>query len=147
MAPGRRGALIRSPRKATILTMNNMPERRLFLSAAAAGLLFASVGSGFATSPLKLEFVTHAAFFSAETKQPKTIDPQVFVEDASAPETTGPQGIKHVAGVRPPFIEQDPKTSKLFNAEHQPLGFELQSWLFFSDTASTTEKDDKVMLD
>ena len=99
--------------------MNNMPERRLFLSAAAAGLLFASVGSGFATSPLKLEFVTHAAFFSAETKQPKTIDPQVFVEDASAPETTGPQGIKHVAGVRPPFIDQDPKTSTLFNAEHK----------------------------
>jgi hypothetical protein len=127
--------------------MKKSLERRLFLSAAAAGLLIASVGSSFAASPLKLEFVTHAVFFSAETKQPKTLDPQVFVEDASARETTGPQGIKHVAGVRPPLVEQDPKTSKLFNAEHQPLGFELQSWLAATGTVSITEKDDKVMLD
>jgi hypothetical protein len=122
-------------------------ERRLFLPAAVAGLLIASVGSGFAASPLKLEFATHAAFFSAETKQPKTLDPQVFVEDASAPEATGPQGIKHVAGVRPPFIDQDPKTSKLFNAEHKPLGFDLQSWLSATGGVTIAEKDGKVTLD
>jgi hypothetical protein len=105
------------------------------------------VGGVFAASPLKLEFVTHAAFFSAETKQPKTLDPQVFVEDSAAPETTGPQGIKHVAGVRPPFIDQDPKTSKLFSAEHKALGFDLQSWLAATGTASITENDDgKVTL-
>ncbi len=122
-------------------------ERHLVLSATAAGLLFASVGGIFAASPLKLEFVTHASFFSAETKQPKVLDPQVFVEDSAAPEATGPQGIKHVAGVRPPFIDQDPKTSKLFNAEHKPLGFDLQSWLAATGTVSITEKDGKVTLE
>jgi len=72
----------------------------------------------------RLGFVTHAAF-AAETKQPKAVDPQVFVEDASAQEATGPQGIKHDAGIRPALIDQDAKTSKLFNAEHKPLGFDL----------------------
>lgn len=127
--------------------MQKTHERRLILSAAAAGLLIASVGSGFAASPVKLEFVTHAAFFSAETKQLKTVDPQVFVEDVSAWEATGPQGIKHVAGVRPPFIDQDPKTSKLFNAEHKPLGFDLQSWLSATGSVTIAEKDGKVTLD
>ena len=105
--------------------MKKRHERRLIVSAAAAGLLIASVGSGFAASPLKLEFVRHAAFFSAGTKQPKTLDPHVFIEDASAPEATGPQNIKHVAGVRPALVDLDAKTSKLFNAEHKPLGFDL----------------------
>ncbi len=127
--------------------MHKTRERFLVLLAAAAGLLFASVGGVYAASPLKLKFVTHAAFFSSETKQPKTLDPQVFVEDASAPEATGPQGIKHVAGVRPPFIDQDPKTSQLFNAEHKPLGFDLQSWLAATGTVSITEKDGKVTLE
>lgn len=127
--------------------MKKSLERCLLLSAAATGLLIASVGSSFAASPLKLDFVTHAAFFSAETKQPKTLDPQVFVEDASASEATGPQGIKHVAGVRPAYIDQDARTSKLFNAEHKPLGFDLQSWLSAIGTATIAEKDGKVTLD
>ena len=127
--------------------MKRMLTRRLFLSTATAGLLVASVGGGFAASPLKLAFVTHAAFFSAETKQPKVLDPQVFVEDASAQETTGPQGIKHSAGVRPPLIDQDVKTSKLFNAEHKPLGFDLQSWLSATGTVTITEKDSKMTLE
>lgn len=125
--------------------MKKSLERRLLVSAA-AGLLIASVGSSFAAPSLKLEFVTHAAFFSAEAKQPKTLDPQVFVEDASAQEATGPQGIKHVAGVRPPFVDQDPKASKLFNAEHKPLGFDLQSWLSATGAVTIAEKDGKVRL-
>jgi hypothetical protein len=122
-------------------------NRRLVVLAAAAAALLTSVENGSSATPLKMTFVTHAAFFSAETKQPKALDPQVFVEDASAPEATGPQGIKHVAGVRPPFIDQDPKTSKLFNAEHKPLGFDLQSWLAATGTVSVTEKDGKVTLE
>ncbi|MCS3725358.1 hypothetical protein [Bradyrhizobium betae] len=122
-------------------------NRRIVVLAAAGGLLLTSFETGFAASPIKPAFVTHAAFFSAETKQPKTLDPQVFVEDASAPEATGPQGIKHVAGVRPPFIDQDPKTSKLFNAEHKPLGFDLQSWLAATGTVTITEKDGKATLE
>src|SRR5712691_6173328 len=46
---------------------------------AVAALLLASVGGGFAPSPLKMDFVRHAAFFSTEFKQQKALDPQVFI--------------------------------------------------------------------
>ena len=91
-----------------------------------------------AATPLKLTFETHAAFFSSETKQPKAIDPEVFVQDAPAKAATGPQGIKHVRGMRPAFIGQDPKSSKLFNANAKPLGFTLGQWLGASGSASIT---------
>ncbi|WP_199900079.1 hypothetical protein [Rhodopseudomonas sp. B29] len=94
---------------------------------------------------MALSFETHAAFFSTETEQPSAVDPQVFVEDAAAPEATGPQGIKHVAGVRPALIERDSKTSRLFNAAHKPLGFDLQSWLAASADASIVQTDGKVV--
>lgn len=120
---------------------------RPLLLLAAAGLLLTSVENGFSASPLQMNFVTHAAFFSAETKQPKALDPQVFVEDASAPAATGPQGIKHDAGVRPALIDQDAKTSKLFNAEHKPLGFDLNSWLSASGTVTIADQGGKVILE
>ena len=118
----------------------------LTILSAAAGLLFASMGGGFAASPLKMDFVTHAAFFSAESKQPKTLDPQVFIHDAAAPAATGPQGIKHVAGVRPPLIDQDAKSSMLYNAEDKPLGFDLQTWLSASGSVTITEQGGKSLL-
>jgi hypothetical protein len=127
--------------------MNRSLERGLLLSAVAAGLVMACVASSMAAASFKLEFLTHAVFFSAETKQPKALDPQVFIEDASAPEATGPQGIKHVAGIRPPFIDTDPKTAKLFNAEHKPLGFDLQSWLSATGTVAIAERDGKSTLE
>ena len=37
-----------------------------------------------------MDFETHAAFFSAETKQPKALDPHVFVRDETAPAAIGP---------------------------------------------------------
>jgi hypothetical protein len=113
----------------------------------AAGLLLAAVDNGIAASPLKLNFVTHAAFFSAETKQPKAVDPQVFVEDAAAPAASGPQGIKHDAGVRPALIDQDARTSKLFNAEHKLLGLDLDAWLSATGTVAITEQNGKVTLE
>ena len=113
---------------------------------AAAGLFFASVGGGFAASPLKMDFVTHAAFFSAETRQPKALDPQVFVHDAAAQAATGPQGIKHVAGVRPALIDQDAKSSMLYNAEDKPLGFDLQTWLSASGSVTITKQGGKSLL-
>lgn len=42
-----------------------------------------------APEPMSLSFETHAAFFSGETKQPKPIDPHVFVKDAGVAE--GPE--------------------------------------------------------
>ncbi|MEO6784237.1 MAG: hypothetical protein ABI196_25690 [Bradyrhizobium sp.] len=110
-------------------------------------MLLASVESGFAASPLKINFVTHAAFFSAETKQPKILDPQVFVEDASAVAATGPQNIKHDAGIRPALVDQDVKTSKLFNAQHKPLSFDLHSWLAATGNVTITDKGGRIALE
>lgn len=102
---------------------------KLALSALLAGILGITTGPAAEAATLKLNFMTHAAFFSEETKQPKPLDPQVFVRDPAAAAATGPQGIKHAAGVRPPFIEQDPRTEAVFNAEDKPLGFTLGDWL------------------
>src|SRR5260221_10990784 len=95
--------------------------RPLAVLSAAAGLFCASSGGGFAASPLEMDFITHAAFFSAESKQPKTLDPQVFIHDSAAEAATGPQAIKHVAGVRPPLIDH----YSLFenHCDHTPVSF------------------------
>jgi hypothetical protein len=77
----------------------------------------------------RLTFMIHAAFFSSETKQPKPVDPQVFVQDPASPAATGPQNIQHIAGVRPALIEQDAKTAPLFNAKGESLGFDFGQWL------------------
>lgn len=90
----------------------------------AAGLSLAK-----AAESMRLTFITHAAFFSAETHQPKPLDPHVFVREASAPAGIGPQNIQHVAGVRPALIEQDVKTTPLVNAKGEALGFDLGDWL------------------
>src|SRR6516225_4632446 len=50
---------------------------------------------------MAMPFVTHAAFFSKETHQTDAVDPQVFVADPQSQAGTGPQGIEHVAGIRP----------------------------------------------
>lgn len=71
---------------------------------------------------------THAAFFSSETKQPKPLDPQVFVRDTTAAAGRGPQGIEHSAGFRPALVG-DAGNSDLFNAAGKPLGFTLGDWL------------------
>ena len=77
----------------------------------------------------RLTFTIHATFFSSETKQPQPVDPQVFVQDPASPAATGPQNIQHVAGVRPALIEQDAKTTPLFNAKGESLGFVFGQWL------------------
>ena len=127
--------------------MRSHDMNRLAIISGAAALFFASLGAGFAASPLKMEFVTHAAFFSAETKQPKTLDPQVFVHDPAARAATGPQGIKHVAGVRPPLIDQDAKSSMLYNAEDKPLGFDLQTWFSAAGNVTIAEQGGKKLLE
>jgi hypothetical protein len=82
-----------------------------------------------ATDLQRLTFTKHAAFFSSETKQPKPVDPHVFLQDPASPAATGPQNIQHIAGVRPAHIEQDAKTTPLFNAKGESLGFDFGQWL------------------
>ena len=77
----------------------------------------------------RLTFMIHAAFFSSETKQPKPVDPHVFVQDPASPAATGPQNIQHIAGIRPALLEQDGKTTPLFNAKGESLGFDFGQWL------------------
>ncbi len=72
-------------------------------------------------------FLSHAAFFSLETKQPNLLDPQVFVADPSATAGPGPQGIVHVAGVRPAYGVDDPN-AQVFTAQGKPLSFTLGEW-------------------
>jgi hypothetical protein len=72
-------------------------------------------------------FVTHAAFFSLESKQANLLDPQAFVADPSAAAATGPQGIAHVVGVRPAYGVDDPD-ARVLNAQGKPLGFTLMQW-------------------
>ncbi len=101
-----------------------------WLTGIALAVIFAgSINVSNAASPGDLTFTTHAAFFSIETKQPKPLDPQVFVQDASAPAATGPQNIQHAAGFRPALIEQDAKTTQLYSAKGEPLGTDLGHWL------------------
>ncbi|MEP7209083.1 MAG: hypothetical protein ABI920_19275 [Casimicrobiaceae bacterium] len=95
-----------------------------------AGGTFAADGGA---QELKME--THAGFFSAETKQAKPLDPQVFVKDVNAPAATGPQNIRHDAGLRPAFIADAPGTA-LFNAKGKALGFDLGKWLAPTGTAT-----------
>ena len=75
-----------------------------------------------------LAFETHAAFFSKETGQPRVLDPQVFVLDQASTAATGPQGIKHVAGVRNALVADNP-TLPIFNAARKSLDMSLGAWL------------------
>ena len=56
-------------------------------------LAFTLVGTAAteAADSQRLTFTIHAAFFSSETKQPKPVDPHVFVQDPASPAATGPK--------------------------------------------------------
>lgn len=72
-------------------------------------------------------FATHASFFSLESKQANLVDPQAFVADSAVAAGTGPQGIAHVAGVRPAFRIDDPRAA-VINAQGRSLAFTLAQW-------------------
>lgn len=107
--------------------------------------VLALVGAGCAhVSPdtSALPFVTHAAFFSAETKQQRAIDPQVFVRDATAVAEVGPQNIRHAAGVRPAFVDE-PKDTAILTADGRPLApLTLGSWLAARGSVSISRLPD-----
>ena len=75
-----------------------------------------------------LPLQTHAAFFSSESKQKIPLDPQVFVAAPTAPAATGPQGIKHIAGVRNALIS-DMAELPIMNAMGKSLDMTLGAWL------------------
>ncbi len=109
-----------------MLRFGNRVWRSLAGVALAASLAW--FGSARAAEPIKLDFVTHASFFSRETKQPHPLDPQVFVRDGAAPAALGPQGIEHAAGFRPLLLGDAPGTM-LHSAKGTPLGFTAGEWL------------------
>jgi hypothetical protein len=84
--------------------------------------------SGGATPPIMLMFEPHGSFFSTETHQPLTIDPQVFVQAAAAPAGVGPQNIMHAAGFAPARLAA-PADTPLFTADGKPLNVTLGRWL------------------
>jgi hypothetical protein len=127
--------------------MDILTSRRTILGWSLAGALAGAPTFARAAPPLKMDFVTHAVFFSGEMKLPKTLDPHVFVRDSAAAEGVGPQGIKHVAGIRPPFIDQDAPTSPLFTAENKPFGFDLKTWLGAKGVVTISEQAGKIRLE
>jgi hypothetical protein len=122
-------------------SMNRSRNTGLWFGAALTLASAATLGIGRADTG-HLDFVTHAGFFSAETHQPKILDPHVFVVDSSAPTAVGPQNIQHVAGVRPALIDQDPKTVALVNAKGEALGFNLGDWLAAGGAATIAPAPD-----
>ena len=111
-----------------------MPFRPRRVSLGCAAVLCSAAPA--IAQPSVIPFQTHAAFFSAETKQPAPVDPQVFVADASAPAATGLQGIRHAQGLRNAAVASDPPATPLLNADGKPLGFTLGQWLGAGGTAA-----------
>lgn len=70
---------------------HTLPSRRMLLGWSFAGTLAGATTLARAASPLQMNFVTHAAFFSGEMKLPEVLDPHVFVRDSVVAEGAGPQ--------------------------------------------------------
>lgn len=90
-----------------------------------------------APTPLTVTFTLHGSYFSQETGLQPAIDPQVFVVDDSAHEATGPQNIKHIAGVRP--LQLGEPESSLVSAEGVPLLFTSEKWTQGRGTATIVD--------
>ncbi len=103
--------------------------RIIFSTLIAFGLALSTANAQPAAGPgaKTYGFVTHAAFFSLESKQANLIDPQAFVADATATAGPGPQGIVHLGGVRPAYGVEDPATP-VVNAQGRALGFNFGQW-------------------
>ncbi len=110
--------------------LNSLIRRGARLAyAAIAGAVVLMLTAAFASPPIKLNFVTHAAFFSQEAHQSPAFDPQVFIQDAAAKAGTGPQNIYHVDGYRNARLT-DSAESRIYTAQGKLLdGFTLGSWL------------------
>ncbi|MFN2527322.1 MAG: hypothetical protein ABR584_01225 [Candidatus Baltobacteraceae bacterium] len=110
-----------------------------FLGTALA-LVLCFTGEMAAASARTYGFLTHAAFFSLESKQPNLIDPQVFTADVASIGAIGPQGIVHVAGYRPAYGVDDPAT-QITNAQGKSLGLTLGQWFLARGTAELSQEE------
>lgn len=98
------------------------------------------------TAAVMLRFEGHGAFFSSETHQPVTIDPQVFVQAPGAPGGLGPQGIVHAADVAPAPLSAPPEMP-VYNADGKWLGTTLGRWLSAVGTGIVEPAGDRVHAD
>ncbi len=116
----------------TQVSIGRRARHRLIGGGAAAALL---IGPAVAATPARAASPTsayhayqlHAVFFSREARQPRVIDPQMFVAAPGAAGGIGPQMIRHVAGVLP-VLAADPATTPLLDALGRPLGVTLGRW-------------------
>ena len=122
-----------------------MIDLRLLIAAVAVAVALS--GTSFAASQRTVDVITHAAFFSEEMKQSEVVDPHVFVQDTVAPETVGPLGIKHVAGLRPALIERDAKILPLYTANGKALCMHLGTWLGATLAITITDVGGDASLD
>ena len=103
-------------------------RRTFVLAAAVAVTLLPSSYAWAEPTAARMEFTTHAVFFSQETHQSELLDPQVFVKDVNTKAGIGPQNIQHIDGFRPAHLA-DPANTPLFTAQGKALGFSLGQWL------------------
>ena len=75
----------------------------------------------------RLVYQLHMTFFSAETKQAKVIDPQMFAQAPGAAAARGPQNVDHAANLAPVAAEAAPDTA-LYDATGKPLNITLGRW-------------------
>jgi hypothetical protein len=108
-----------------------------------SALALASAGPTYAQQQSWI-FMSHAAFFAAQTQGSDPIDPHVFVSDPSVSTGTGPENIQHAAGFRPEDQATDDHTSPLYNANGKALGFNIGKWL---NSAGTVAVDSSGMGD
>ena len=85
--------------------------------------------TGSVEDPSRLEFVSHATFFSAASGRPDVIDPQVFVASPGAPAATGLQDIAHVENVSYASPSAALAT-RLLTATGRPLELTVGDWYF-----------------
>lgn len=114
-------------------------QLRRVLPIATAAMLASLPLSAFADGqPGTIAFLSHGAAYAQETGAEVSIDPHVFVADPNAPDTMGPEGIHHIAGIRPARIADDPK-QPLINAQGDALDLTLQHWLATQGSAHEIE--------
>ncbi len=105
-----------SPLPMTTAAMNPTPA-----SASPSTSVASTPAAGTATYQL------HMDFFSHESKLSPVIDPQVFLAAPGAPAGTGPQNIKHVAGIAPAPKAGD-ASIPLLAADGTALNITREAW-------------------